>query len=100
MLELVVFLGVLLGCLARSVMPFLRKVRDAAEAGRAITWDHRYTISLAASLLLASAAALILLPTVQVPWPTSLPIAFSLAFTVGFGSNGIINELLKQAGVV
>ena len=98
--ELLAFVGVLLGCLARSIMPFLRKLRRAAEQGRIICWDHRYTATLAASAFLSLAAAALIMPSLALPGPISPIAAFCLAFAIGFGSNGFLNELAKQAGVV
>jgi len=100
MKEVLVFMGVLLGCLARSLLPFMRKLRKAAEEGRVITWDHRYTASFLAALLVASVAALLITPEVSLASPMSPLIVFCTAFAIGFSSNGVLNELMKQAGVV
>jgi len=98
--EILAFMGILLGCLARSLLPFMRKLRRAAEEGRVITWDHRYTATFLAALLMASAAALLITPSVSFAEPMSPLIVFCIAFAIGFGSNGVLNELVKQAGVI
>ncbi len=98
--EVLVFLGVFLGCLARSVLPFLRKAREAAERGLAFSWDHRYTVSFAVALLVAWVSAVLITPSVVIEGPTGPLVVFCTAFAVGFGSNGFLNELMKQAGVV
>lgn len=98
--DILVFMGVLLGCLARSLLPFMRKLRRAAEEGRVLTWDHRYTASFLAALFMSSAAAFLIMPNIELAGPVSPLIVFCTAFAIGFGSNGVLNELMKQAGVV
>jgi len=98
--ELITFLGVLLGCLARSILPFLRKLRKATEEGRFLKWDHRYTASFICAVLVGFVAAALVMPSISIASSLSPLIAFCTAFATGFGSNGILNELMKQMGVV
>jgi len=98
--DILIFMGILLGCLARSLLPFMRKLRRAAEEGRVITWDHRYTATFLIAFFTASAVAFLTTPSISLTDPMSPLLVFCTAFAIGFGSNGVLNELVKQAGVV
>jgi len=97
--EVLVFLGVLLGCLARSLVPFMRKLGKMAREGKALAWDHRYTASMAVSLFVGFVAAMFVAPAVPMGLGAGIT-AFCTAFIVGFGSNSVVNEVMKLVGVV
>lgn len=89
---LIKFLGLLLGVLARTVLPWLRKVKEGKVRG----FSRRFLYSALAS----AAIGLILTLTI---FPRFEPAAggatfeawfklFCLAFGFGFGANALINE--------
>ena len=98
--ELVIFLGVFLGCLARSLVPFMRKLGELAKEGKPLTWDHRYTASLVVATFVGFVASIFVMPTVPTAELGSGVLAFCGAFLIGFGSNSIVNEIMKLVGVV
>jgi hypothetical protein len=82
-------LGLFMGCLARAILPFLKKKYQEADAG--ITWEGRYTWTLLFSIFMSFVAATFLLPTFDIP-PTNV---FPLAFIMGWSSLDIVNGLAK-----
>jgi len=98
--ELVIFLGVFLGCLARSLIPFMRKLAMFAKEHEPFSWDHRYTASLIVAVFVGFVASIFVLPTIVEHGLGSGVLAFCGAFLIGFGSNSIVNEIMKLVGVV
>jgi hypothetical protein len=89
---LVKFTGLLCGVLARTLLPWLRKVRD----GRVRGFSRRYAMSALASLAIGLILTLVIFPQFE-PGPEgpafeSLFKLFSLAFAFGFGWNALVNE--------
>jgi len=89
---LVTFFGLLLGILARTVLPWLRKVRE----GQIRRFDRRYLYSALASLAIGLILTLVLFPKFEsVPEGGTFEAFFKLfclAFGFGFGWNALINE--------
>ena len=100
--ELAIFLGVFLGCLARSLVPFMRKLSKFAKwEGKPFTWDHHYTASMIVAIFVGFVASMFVLPTAIAEHGLGGGLlAFAGAFLIGFGSNGIVNEIMKLVGVV
>ena len=90
--------GIFLGILARSLLPWLRKLREG-KSGR---FSRRYLTSAAASLLFGVIITLTLFPQLEASAPgRSLDDAFKLfclAFGFGFGWNALILEGTQWAG--
>jgi hypothetical protein len=89
---LVKFTGLLCGVLARTLLPWLRKVRD----GRVRGFSRRYLFSALASLALGLILTLVIFPQFEAgpegPTFEGLFRLFSLAFAFGFGWNSFVNE--------
>lgn len=89
---LVKFLGLLCGVLARTVLPWLRKVRD----GRVRGFSRRYLYSALASLAIGLILTLVIFPQFEAGAGGGSFEAFfklfALAFAFGFGWNALINE--------
>ena len=79
----------------RTYLPFIRKLRQGKIKG----FDGKYLRQAAGSVLIAAIATLILLPRSAAEGPVyDIPSGlsvFATAFAFGFGSNTLINELLK-----
>ena len=92
-LELIIkFLGILLGVLTRSLLPWLRKLRE----GKVQKFGKRYVYSAIGSLILGFILTLVLFPQFE---PAGTPAGFDayfklfcLAFGFGFGWNALVNE--------
>jgi len=87
--EVAAALGLFMGCLARAVLPFLKKKYPEAEAG--IRWQNRYTWTLVFSIFMSFVAATFLLPAFEIPANNVFP----LAFIMGWSSLDIVNGLAK-----
>lgn len=88
----ITFFGLLLGILARTVLPWLRKV----QAGAARGFDRRYAYSALASAAIGLILTLVLFPKFEaVPENATFEAMFklfALAFGFGFGWNALVNE--------
>ncbi len=87
------FGGVFLGVLARTMVPWLRKLRE----GQVLKFDKRYIYSTAASLIVGFILTLVMFPQLTVPAGGGPGFEayfklFCLAFGFGFGWNGLVLE--------
>ncbi len=89
---LVTFFGLLLGVLARTVLPWLRKVREGKVRG----FGRRYLYSALASVAIGLVWTLVLFPRFEAGVGGRTFEAFfklfALAFGFGFGWNALVNE--------
>jgi cytochrome c biogenesis factor len=95
---LIRFFGLLLGVLARTLLPWLRKVRE----GRIQRFGRRYFYSTLASLVLGVVLTLVIFPKFDAASEArsfeALFKLFCLAFGFGFGWNGLVLEGEAWAG--
>jgi len=87
------FLGVFLGVLARTLLPWLRKLRE----GQVVRFDKRYFYSTLGSLALGFILTLVIFPQLAAANDGSPVVEayfklFCLAFGFGFGWNGMVME--------
>jgi hypothetical protein len=86
------FVGVFLGVLARTLVPWLRKLRE----GQVMKFDRRYVYSTLGSLAIGFILTLVIFPQLTVagdaPGFEAYFKLFCLAFGFGFGWNGIVLE--------
>jgi len=89
---LVTFFGLLAGILARTILPWLRKVKDGEIRG----FSRRYLYSALASLAIGLILALTIFPKFEAGAAAATFEAFfklfCLAFGFGFGWNALVNE--------
>ena len=88
--ELAVALGLFLGCLCRALFPFFKKQSKAAEQGKSLKWERRYTWTFGFAMFAAFIASMILLPTIEVPTVN----AFPLSFLIGWSAEDILNKIV------
>ena len=90
--------GVLLGVLARTVIPYLRKVKEGKTAG----FKKSYLTSSIASGILAIIITMLIFPQFEVEGMVigaeGYIKLFCAAFGFGFGWNTIVNEVAKWGG--
>ena len=99
MMDLVLKLsGIFCGILARTLVPWLRKLREGKVKG----FDRRYIYSAIASLALGFIITLLIFPQFEVGISGRGAEAyiklFCTAFGFGFGWNAIVSEVGKWAG--
>lgn len=87
--------GILFGVLARTLVPYLRKLKQ----GKVASFSRRYFSTAIASVLLSIIVTFLIFPQFNMP---SFEITtegylklFCISFSFGFGWNTIINELTK-----
>jgi hypothetical protein len=89
---LVKFLGLFAGVLARTILPWLRKVKEGKVRG----FSRRYAYSALASLAIGLILALTIFPKFEAGAGGETFEAFfklfCLAFGFGFGWNALVNE--------
>lgn len=89
---LVTLFGLLLGVVARTALPWLRKVRE----GRVRAFDRRYLHSALASAAIGVILTLVIFPRFEAGLEGRTFEAFfklfALAFGFGFGWNALVNE--------
>ncbi len=89
---LVKFFGLLAGILARTILPWLRKVKEGKVRG----FSRRYVYSALASLAIGLILALTIFPKFEAGTEEATFEAlfklFCLAFGFGFGWNALVNE--------
>lgn len=89
--EIIVALGIFFGCLARAILPFLKKKSEAAKAGQQVKWEGRYVWTLIFTLFVAMITTMLLLPTFKIP----AEYVFPYAFIFGWASQDIVNKVAK-----
>jgi len=92
----VAFAGVLSAVTMRTVLPYVEKVRKAAEKGESVpAWSQRYAFTGFCALLTSLITALLTLPAITVPAePASLLYVFIVSFGYGWGVNDAYNKIL------
>ena len=84
----IAFVGLLLGVVARTAIPFLRKLRT----GVVEDFGRKYLYSSIAAFIIALIVAALAFP--QITTTDGLASIFAANFMVGFGMNSLINELM------
>ena len=81
----VAFVGILLGCFARLVLPYLEKD---------VPFDRKYLASVISAFIISLLVASTLIGSVQIDdnWP-SLTLLFASTFLQGWGTTDIFNKL-------
>jgi len=89
--------GILLGVLARTVAPYLRKVKQ----GKVKEFKNGYWLSALASFILGLITTLLIFPKFEItqtgPGVEGLVKLFCTAFGFGFAWNSLVNETAKWA---
>lgn len=94
-IEAIIFVGIFLGCLFRTVSPFVRKLREAANKNEKFAWNHVYTLTLVVSFIVALASSLIGFAgfRLEPESTTTMLTLFAVSFVYGVGLNSVINEV-------
>ena len=86
-IEAVVFMGIFLGLLGRTLYPYLKKLYN----GENITFEYRFLLSAIISGLIT---AVLVYNTFNIPEGTSLQI-FIAAFIFAWGIDDVFNRIIK-----
>ena len=88
--EVIAFVAMVLGVLARAALPFLLKV----QAGEEIKWEQRYTAAVIASIVLSVITVALVFSAFTVP-EGSLSVVAGAAFVYGWALSTGTAELAK-----
>ena len=86
--EIVALMGIFLGILARSLLPYLRKT---IQEGKDLTWDNKYT----ATAIISAIITLLTFPAFRAATQLTLAdplILFTTAFIYGFFLDVVVIE--------
>ena len=87
--------GILSGVLARTLLPYLRKIMT----GKIKKFDKEYWITAVASFILSVITTILIFPEFEIaetgPGLEGIIKLFCAAFGFGFGWNSLVNELAK-----
>jgi len=88
-------LGILFGVLARTIVPYLRKLKQ----GKVKEFKNGYWLSALASVILGLVTTLLIFPKFEItqtgPGVEGLIKLFCIAFGFGFAWNALVNETAK-----
>ncbi len=87
--EIIIALGIFLGCLSRAILPFFRKKAEAVEAGKNIRWEGRYTWTIIFAVFVAMISAFLIMPSFQM----QDGYVFPMAFAYGWATQDIVNKV-------
>lgn len=85
------FLGMFCGILARVMLPYFKKWRQAADSDKPIKFRYRYLVSAGFSAILSLILALLVFPSSGLPEGAS----FIVAFPAGWMANDVINLMVS-----
>lgn len=88
--EIIAGLGIFTGCVARAVVPFLKKQLAAAKEGSDFRWKRQYTITIVLSLVIAVPTALFVLASFPIPET----LIFPAGFMAGYASQDVVNKVV------
>jgi len=92
----VVAIGLFLGVLTRTMLPYLKKWKEARDTNQpAPLFSLLYVETAVFSLVVSFVATMFLLPNISIPAGTSGLFVFQLGYTGGFTANALVNEIVS-----
>lgn len=89
--EILAALGIFSACLARTVIPFLRKKAEAVEKGQIVKWENRFLWTLIFAIFVSIVSTMLILPAFEIP----SSFVFPMAFAYGWAAQDITNKVVK-----
>ena len=89
--EAFAFIGIFLGALSRTIFPYLKKLKKAADSGVPIKFALRYLLSMIISMILSLFTAALATPSFDIPSAN----IFFLAFAYGWAANDVMNMVMN-----
>ncbi len=90
---IIAFLGVFLGVFFRTVLPYIRKMKEAEERGERLPFDFKYLGTAIFAFMVSLTVTLLTFPAFVIPEQAGIYI-FCSAFGFGYASNDVINEVI------
>jgi hypothetical protein len=89
--EVIAFIGVFLGCLARTVLPYLKKARDAATENKPFKFDYKFAITSVVAFIESIVVSILLFTKVPIDVSISGVYLFISSFSWAYTTNDFIN---------
>jgi len=96
--EIVVLIASSLGAFGRAMFPYLRKLKEEAEANKPVKFEAKYVISAIFSAVVASIVGLTLFPSLvsQVGSQSTMAGVFITSLLAGWGAGSLINNVIAS----
>lgn len=91
--QAVAFIFVFLGILTRTLLPYLRKRKEAIAAGKTLAFDNGYIITAIYAIVISLVTTMLIFASFTIPETAILYVAIA-SFTYGYTANDIVNEVV------
>lgn len=89
----IAYIGVFVGILLRTLLPYIRKLKDAEKKNEQLTFELKYVGTAIFALIVSFVVSALIFPTFPIPDTYNVYI-FLQSFTFGYASNDLINEII------
>ena len=89
----IAYIGVFVGVLLRTLLPYIRKLKDAEEKKEEFSFDMKYVGTALFAVIVSFITATLIFPAFTIP-EDLLGYIFITAFGFGYASNDLINEII------
>lgn len=91
----IAFIGVFIGILCRTLLPYIKKLKAAQEKEppETVKFDLKYVWTAIVSLFISLIASMLIFPSFTIPTGAQFYV-FLQSFIFGWASNDIINQLI------
>lgn len=95
--QIIAAIGIFLGVLTRTLLPYLKKLKDAASTTppTPIAFDISFIYTGITALVISAAATLFLLPQYQIVAGQVPILVFGSAFTGGYTADSVLNNFIS-----
>jgi putative flippase GtrA len=96
MLQLIAFLGVFLGCLVRTVLPFLQKLKENPDT----PFEWKYLVTFVIAIIESLIVGFLVFSAFPLNLTLSPLLSFLTAFSWAYTSNDVFNRIIASASTV
>jgi len=90
----IAYIGVFVGVFLRTLLPYIRKLKEAQGKNEELGFDVKYVATAVFSFIVSFIVASLIFPSFVVPDVLDLYI-FLQAFAFGWATNDVINEVIS-----
>lgn len=89
----IAYIGVFVGVLLRTLLPYIRKLKEAEGDTKQLAFDIKYVGTAIFAMIISFVVSALIFPTFEIPETYNVYI-FLQSFTFGYASNDLINEVI------
>ncbi len=89
----IAYIGVFVGVLLRTLLPYIRKLKEAEGAEKQLSFDIKYVGTAIFAMIVSFVVSTLIFPTFEIPETYNIYI-FGQSFAFGWASNDLINEVI------